>query len=135
MEIISKKKNILAIIIRKNYKNKGIRFFTPNSFSQQLAQMSHKKGKIIKCHYHKKISRTTVNTQEVLIIKKGKLKVFLFSKKKIVCAKILKDGDLILLASGGHGFKAITNVSFFEVKQGPYSPKKDKVIFESKLLK
>jgi hypothetical protein len=135
MEIISKKKNILAIIIRKNYKNKGIRFFTPNSFSQQLAQMSHKKGKIIKCHYHKKISRTTVNTQEVLIIKKGKLKVFLFSKKKIVCAKILKDGDLILLASGGHGFKAITNVSFLEVKQGPYSPKKDKVIFESKLLK
>ena len=135
MEIISKKKNILSIIIRKNYKNKGIRFFTPNSFSQQLAQMSHKKGKIIKCHYHKKISRTTVNTQEVLIIKKGKLKVFLFSKKKIVCAKILKDGDLILLASGGHGFKAITNVSFLEVKQGPYSPKKDKVIFESKLLK
>ena len=60
---------------------------------------------------------------------------FLFSKKKMVCAKILKDGDLILLASGGHGFKAITNVSFFEVKQGPYSPKKDKVIFESKLLK
>lgn len=135
MEIISKKKNILAIIIRKNYKNKGIKFFTPNSFSQQLAQMSHEKGKIIKCHYHKKISRTTVNTQEVLIIKKGKLKVFLFDKKKIACTKIIKDGDLILLASGGHGFKAITNVTFLEVKQGPYSPKKDKVIFESKLLK
>ena len=83
MEIILKNKKILAIIIRKNFKNKGIKFFTPNSFSQQLAQMSHKKGKIINCHYHKKTVRKTINTQEVLIIKKGRLKVFLFEKKKI----------------------------------------------------
>ena len=71
MEIISKNKKILAIIIRKDFKNTGIKFFTPNSFSQQLAQMTHKKGKKIDCHYHQKTIRKTVNTQEVLIIKKG----------------------------------------------------------------
>ena len=134
MEIISKNKNILAIIIRKNFKNTGIKFFTPNSFSQQLAQMTHKKGKKIDCHYHQKNIRKTVNTQEVLIIKKGKLKVFLFEKIKLVCTKILKDGDVILLAFGGHGFKALSNVTFIEVKQGPYSPKADKIVFKSKYL-
>ena len=45
MEIIKKNKIILAIIIRKNFKTSGIKFFTPNSFSQQLAQMTHKKEK------------------------------------------------------------------------------------------
>ena len=120
MEIILKNKKILAISIRKNFKNKGIKFFTPNSFSQQLAQMSHKKGKIINCHYHKKTVRKTINTQEVLIIKKGRLKVFLFEKKKYNCSRILKDGDLILLANCGHGFKALTNVTFIERKSpGP----------------
>ena len=64
--------------------------------------MSHKKGKIINCHYHKKTVRKTINTQEVLIIKKGRLKVFLFEKKKYNCSRILKDGDLILLANCGH---------------------------------
>jgi len=135
MEIISKKNKILAIIVRKNFKNKGIKFFTPNEFSQQLAQMTHKKGTKISCHYHKKNIRKTVSTQEVLIIKKGKLKVLLFEKKKFVTSKILKDGDLILLAYGGHGFKALTKVTFLEVKQGPYFPKADKIVFESKHLK
>jgi len=134
MEIIKKNKIILAIIIRKNFKTSGIKFFTPNSFSQQLAQMTHKKGKIINCHYHKKNIRRTVNTQEVLIIKKGKLKVYLFEKKKFVCTKIIKDGDIILLANCGHGFKALSNVSFVEVKQGPYNPKADKVVFKTKYL-
>ena len=134
MEIIKKNKIILAIIIRKNFKTSGIKFFTPNSFSQQLAQMTHKKGKIINCHYHKKNIRRTVNTQEVLIIKKGKLKVYLFERKKFVCTKIIKDGDIILLANCGHGFKALSNVTFVEVKQGPYNPKTDKVVFKTKYL-
>ena len=47
MEIIQKNNKIIAMILRKNYKNKGIKFFTPTSFSQQVAQMSYNKGKII----------------------------------------------------------------------------------------
>ena len=123
MEIIKKNKIILAIIIRKNFKTSGIKFFTPNSFSQQLAQMTHKKGKIINCHYHKKNIRRTVNTQEVLIIKKGKLKVYLF-EKKFVCTKIIKDGDIILLANCGHGFKALSNVSFVSKTRSLQSQKR-----------
>ena len=130
MEIIKNNKKILAMILRKNYKNKGLEFFTPSSFSQQIAQMSYDKGKVIDCHYHRNISRKTLSTQEVLIIKSGKLKVLLFDKKKFFCSKILNSGDLILLASGGHGFKVLKDVKMIEVKQGPYSLLMDKVIFE-----
>jgi mannose-6-phosphate isomerase-like protein (cupin superfamily) len=134
MEIIKNNKKILAMILRKNYKNKGLEFFTPSSFSQQIAQMSYDKGKVIDCHYHRNISRKTLSTQEVLIIKSGKLKVLLFDKKKFFCSKILNSGDLILLASGGHGFKVLKKTVMIEVKQGPYSPKKDKIIFKSRKL-
>ena len=47
MEIIKKNKKILAMILRKNYKNKGLKFFTPPDFSQQIAYMSYNKGKLI----------------------------------------------------------------------------------------
>ena len=134
MEIIKKNKKILAMILRKNYKNKGLEFFTPPKFSQQVAQMSYNKGKLINCHYHKNITRKTLSTQEVLIIRSGKLKVLLFDKKKFYCSKILNSGDLILLASGGHGFKVLKKTVMIEVKQGPYSPKKDKIVFKSKRL-
>lgn len=134
MEIIKKNKKILAMILRKNYKNKGLKFFTPSSFSQQIALMSYDKGKLINCHYHKNISRKTISTQEVLFIKFGKLKVLLFDKNKYFCSKIIKTGDLILLASGGHGFKVLEKTEMIEVKQGPYNPKNDKVVFKSKKL-
>ncbi len=135
MEIIKKNKKILAMILRKNYKNNGLEFFTPPSFSQQVALMTYKKGKLINCHYHKNISRKTLSTQEVLFIKSGKLKVLLFDKNKFYCSKIISSGDLILLASGGHGFKVLKKTEIIEVKQGPYSPKNDKIVFKSKKLR
>ena len=134
MEVIKYKNTIISIIIRKNFKNKGISFFTPNSFSMQLAQMTHDKNKVIQPHYHKNILRRTLSTQETLIIKKGKLKVLLFNKKKFLCTKILTDGDIILLSSGGHAFKVLKKTTFVEVKQGPYVPKKDKILFKYKKL-
>jgi len=134
MEIIKKNKKILAMILRKNYKNKGLKFFTPPDFSQQIAYMSYNKGKLINCHFHRNISRKTLSTQEVLIIKSGKLKVLLFDKKKYFCTKILNTGDIILLANCGHGFKTLKKTSIVEVKQGPYNSKKDKIIFNSKKL-
>ena len=35
-----------------------------------------------------------------------------------------------MLVHGGHGFKVLKNVEMVEVKQGPYSQKKDKIKFD-----
>ena len=45
IEEINIKDELLAIIVRASFHEEGIKFFTPNQFSQQLAYMSHKKGK------------------------------------------------------------------------------------------
>lgn len=133
MSLIFVKNNndILGIIIRNNYRKEGISFFTPDNLSQQLAYMEHKKGKIIESHIHNIVKREFLYTQEVLFIKKGKLRVdFYDDKQKYVESYMLFPGDVVLLASGGHGFEVIEDIEMFEVKQGPYAGDKDKTRFD-----
>lgn len=130
VERIIKNRKLYAIIIYDKYHNDGVEFFTPDDFSQQLAFISHKSGKIIEPHVHTPYLRNITYTQEVLIIKKGELKVDFYDlKRKYFASRILKKGDLILLATGGHGFQVLKDVEMLEVKQGPYSGEKDKVRF------
>jgi hypothetical protein len=71
-------------------------------------------------------------TQEVLYIKKGKVRVdFYDNKKKYAFSSILNKGDVVLLADGGHGFKMIEDSEIIEIKQGPYCGEEDKVRFTS----
>lgn len=132
MKQITYKDKVLAIIISAEYKKDGIEFFTPNDFSQQLAFMSHKKGKLIDAHTHNIVPREVSYTKEVLIIRKGKLRVdFYDDARNYIESHIIKEGDVILLAYGGHGFEVIEDCDFIEVKQGPYLGEMDKVRFES----
>lgn len=127
---IKNKKKVLALLIKKKFKTKGIKFFTPENYSQQLGYMNRPKGYEVKPHLHKSIRREVFNTREVLFIKKGKIKADFFdNKKKFVCSKILKTGDILLLIDGGHGFKMLERSEIFEVKQGPYKKNLDKIIF------
>ena len=121
---------MLAIIIPENFEEKGIHFFTPNEFSQQLAYMHHPTGKIIEPHLHISVSREVEYTLEVLFIKKGKLRVdFYTNEKKYLNSRILNAGDVILLATGGHGFEVLEEIEMIEVKQGPYAGEQDKSRF------
>ncbi len=131
MEIIKKKDKVLAIIIRNNYKCDGVDFLTPNDYSQQVAYMHHHKGKIIDAHIHNLVHRNVVITQEVLFIKKGKMRVdFYDDYKDYLESRVLEAGDVILLVSGGHGFKILEELEMIEVKQGPYSGDMDKIRFD-----
>ena len=131
IKIISYNNQQLAIIIKNNYYKEGIEFFTPNDYSQQLAYMSHKKGKKIDAHVHNKVTRDVHLTQEVLLIRKGKLRVDFYSQEHIYLeSAILESGDVILLASGGHGFEVLEDLEMIEIKQGPYLGDADKTRFE-----
>lgn len=120
----------LAIIIKNNYSKDGVEFFTPNDFSQQLAYMKHPKGKRIDAHTHNIVPREVSYTKEVLIIRKGKLRVdFYEDNQTYIESHIVEQGDIILLAFGGHGFECLEEVEMIEVKQGPYLGEQDKVRF------
>jgi hypothetical protein len=121
---------ILAIIVNHGYSNKGITFFTPDDFSQQLAYINHPKGKIIDPHVHNIIKREILYTKEVLVIKKGKIRAdFYTDDQEYICSRLLETGDIVLLATGGHGFEMLEDTEMFEVKQGPYAGENDKTRF------
>lgn len=129
--MIRNENQLLAIIITDNYQNDGINFFTPDDFSQQLAYMHHPEGKIIQPHVHNIVHREVHYTQEVLVIKKGKLRVDFFDDNRVYLKSfILKKGDIIMLSSGGHGFEILEELEMYEIKQGPYTGDADKTRFE-----
>ena len=121
----------LAIIIRSNFSQEGIAFFSEQSDSQQLGYMNREAGYSILPHKHNLIPRNVHYTQEVLFIKSGKLRVdFYDNDKNYIFSKILYKGDVILLSDGGHGFYMIEDSEIIEVKQGPYYGEKDKTRFD-----
>lgn len=135
VENIIYKNQVLAIIVRNSSSNEyGIKFFTPSDYSQQLAYMHYPKGKAIEPHVHNMIERQIHYTKEVLFIKRGKLKVdFYNDEKEYIKSAVISAGDVILLATGGHGFEILEELEMFEVKQGPYSGDHDKTRFVPKM--
>lgn len=125
------KEKLLSVIIRADYKSDGIEFFTPDDFSQQLAYMNRAKYHVIPPHVHNPVQRDVQFTQEVLVIKSGKVRVDYYDdNKKYLESRILYQGDVILLAYGGHGFEMLEDSEMIEVKQGPYAGEMDKIRFE-----
>jgi len=124
---------LLSVIISDEFKESGIHFFTPDHLSQQVAYMKHPKGKQIDPHIHQHVLRKVTFTQEVLVVKEGKLKVdFYDNDKNYLQSRVLRKGDVILLVSGGHGFEVLEEVEMIEIKQGPYVGEMDKVRFKKK---
>jgi len=123
----------VALIIRAEYDELGIQFFTPANFSQQLAFIRHPPGHKIAAHVHNLQLRQVLYTQEVLFLRRGKVKVNLYSSdRKPIGSRVLKSGDLILLCGGGHSLEMLEESSMIEVKQGPYAGDGDKTRFEAR---
>jgi hypothetical protein len=75
LEKINHNGELLAIIVRGTFKEPGIHFFTEDHYSQQIAYMGHPVGKQILPHVHNRVDRNVAYTQEVLFIRKGKIRV------------------------------------------------------------
>jgi hypothetical protein len=131
LEIVRNLDQTIGIILRSQYQAEGIHFFTPDVFSQQLAYMNRPEGYVIPPHVHNPVKRDVLWTQEVLLIKSGKIRVdFYTDGKHYLESRILQTGDVILLAAGGHGFEMLEPTEIIEIKQGPYCGDQDKTRFE-----
>ena len=130
IELIIHKNIRYGIIISNKYDLKGANFFTEENDILQLGYMKHSTGHTIQPHYHKKIDRKINNTQEVLFIKTGKIRVDFYSENnQRIDSRILNSGDVIIILNGGHGFEVLESVEMYEVKQGPHLGVNDKVCF------
>ena len=121
---------LFALILSGRFNQPGIHFFTPNSFSQQLAYMRHPAGKVIQPHVHNPVARRVDFTLEVLVLRKGRLRVDFYDRDRVYFeSRMLEAGDVILLATGGHGFEVIEEIEMYEIKQGPFVGEADKTRF------
>lgn len=131
IETIAHGGEIVALIISHRFSAPGVHFFTPNEFSQQLAYMCHPAGKVIVPHTHNVVHRSVQQTQEALFVRRGMIRVDFYDRSQnYLDSRILGAGDVILLASGGHGFEFLEESEVIEVKQGPYLGEADKTRFE-----
>lgn len=121
---------VLATLLRTAYFEQGIKFFTPDDYSQQLAYMNRPLGYVIPPHIHNPVARQVHFTNEVLFIKSGKVRIdFYIDPETYLESRILYPGDVILLTVGGHGFEMLEASEIIEVKQGPYAGEADKTRF------
>jgi len=131
IEYIKNNENLLAIIVRNNYKQEGLKFFTSETNTQQIGCVGHPKGTVCQAHIHNKVKREVYYTSETLIIKEGKVRADIYdNEKNYLESKILEKGDVILFVDGGHGFNFLEDTQMVEIKQGPYLSVNDKVRFE-----
>lgn len=121
----------LALILRSNCVADGIHFFTPDNYSQQLGYMKRPVGYVIPPHVHNPVRREVEYTKEVLFIRRGVVRIDFYTEDKDYFESVVvRAGDVVLLAYGGHGFEILEEAEIIEVKQGPYAGDLDKTRFE-----
>jgi hypothetical protein len=127
IENITHDDKVIAVIIYNEYAQEGIQFISPEDFSLQVGYMNRPKGYKVIPHIHNPVHRNTVGTQEVLFIKKGKIRIDFYSyEQDYLDSRTLSEGDAILLVGAGHGIDVLEPAIIVEVKNGPFIPGADK---------
>lgn len=113
---------LLAIIVKDNFNEKGPTFFTDEEHAFQLAVHNVEKGKRYKAHISLPFKTLEgLNPNKVYFMKKGKSKIdFYDNDGNGVGDVVLNQGDLILFINGGHGCDILDDSFMIELKQGPY---------------
>ncbi len=120
----------LAYIIRASLDPAQTTFFTTPEFNHQVGFVVYPAGGSITPHTHRAIERHINGTSEVLIVRKGRCEVDLYTETHdLVATRELACGDILILISGGHGFHMLEDTVFVEVKQGPYTGMEEKERF------
>jgi hypothetical protein len=109
-------------------------FFSPPESSFQFGLLAHPKGFVEAPHYHKPVTRTITDLQQMLVVQRGSLALELYSDAGDRLREIvLRPGDAIVLIHGVHALRALEDYQCISVKQGPFmGTEQDKIPVEVK---
>ena len=109
-------------IPEENAWSEGLRFFSLDEDYEQVGTWGYNQGKVLLAHTHNEVTRAVLWTQEVLYVRKGKIKAHIFDTQDQPVAELeIKSGDLLVLLRGGHGYEILENgTQVLEIKNGPY---------------
>ena len=120
----------LAYIIRGDLMPSRTTFLTPPQFKQQVGFVVYPARGEIQRHVHRPLSRHLIGTSEVLIVRRGRCEIDIYNDdRELVATRELREGDVMLMVGGGHGFHMLEDTVFLEVKQGPYTGQDEKERF------
>jgi hypothetical protein len=130
VEHILSDKNPLAFIIRAEMCPDKTTFVTPAEFKQQVGFVVYPAGGEIPRHEHAPLERRLIGTSEVLVVQRGRCEIDIYNDaRQLVATRELRQGDIMLMVGGGHGFRMLENTVFLEIKQGPYTGVDERVRF------
>ena len=100
----------------------GLNFITPDELFIQVGSWWYNEGKKLDSHIHNEFSRKATRTQEMVYVKRGSMRVILYTEgKEYYDEYILKTGDLAVFVYGGHGYEILEDgTQIIEAKNGPF---------------
>jgi hypothetical protein len=107
----------------------GLKFFSPDGDFIQAGSWGYPAGKELLAHSHKEAHRDVAWTQELLYVRRGRLRARIYGPDDRLLATLeAGEGDLLMLLRGGHGYEILEDgTQVLEVKNGPYlGPERDR---------
>ncbi|MEX2144508.1 MAG: hypothetical protein WD740_07930 [Anaerolineales bacterium] len=109
-------------------------FFSPPESSFQFGLLAHEAGFSEPPHYHKPITRTISDLQQMFLVQRGVVVVELYSDQGDLLREIeMHAGDAIVLIHGVHALRVLEDMQSISIKQGPYlGEEQDKIFVDVK---
>jgi len=96
-------------------------FFSEPESSFQFGLLAHEAGFVEPPHFHKPITRTIQDLQQMFMIQRGIVIVKLYSDEGDLLREIeMHPGDAIVLIQGVHAIRVVEDMQCISVKQGPF---------------
>ena len=97
------------------------KFFSPDDSSFQFGLLAHEAGFVEAAHYHKPVTRTIRDLQQMFVVQRGVVAVDFFDEEgRRFREVVLRAGDGIVLIHGTHAVRVIEDMQCISVKQGPF---------------
>lgn len=130
VELIEDDSELIAVVIKAAFEPSRTQFVTQVDAEQQIGFIVYRAGGTINPHEHRPMPRQIETTSETLVVRRGKLEAALYNRhRELVASRLLEAGDVLVLVSGGHGFRMKEDTVLLEVKQGPYFGMKEKQVW------
>jgi hypothetical protein len=96
--------------------------------------LAHEAGFVEAPHYHKEVTRTISDLQQMFLVQHGAVVVELYNDQGSLLREIeLRAGDAIVLIHGVHAIRVLEDMQCISIKQGPYmGEEQDKVFVDVK---
>ena len=114
-------RDLFALLIDIEESSGGTVPVTDPSWSLQLLVMNRTKGHVVRKHMHKKLSKSSSQPMEAMVVVRGEIQVNIFDRKGVLLAKqAVRTGQCLLIVDGAHEVVFKKNALVYGFKDGPY---------------